>query len=132
MPWTLSGFADEAAADIDGQIVACRRGGLAHLDLRNVNGHNITQLPLDLASDVAAKLRAAGIAVAMYGSPLGKIDITDDFATDLAKLEHLGKLKPILGCSAVRIFSYYNRTKQPLDSWRRISQAPRSAQGLGS
>jgi len=118
MAWILSGFADEAAGDIDGQIQACKRGDLRQLDLRNVNGHNITQLPLDLAREVAGKLQSAEIRVGMVGSPLGKIDIVDDFQTDLAKLEHLGRLKNILNCNAVRIFSYYNRTKQPIDAWR--------------
>src|SRR5690554_411081 len=48
----------------------------------------------------------------MYGSPIGKIDLADDLQIDLDKLDHLGKLKDIFGCDAVRIFSFYNRKKQ--------------------
>ena len=42
-----------------------------------------------------AKLDAAGISVCMFGSPIGKIDVTDDLEIDLEKLRHLGKLIPV-------------------------------------
>ena len=47
-----------------------------------------------------------------------KIDIEDDFQIDMGKLRQLGELAPILGCNAVRIFSYYNRENRPADRWR--------------
>ncbi|MCL2647481.1 MAG: sugar phosphate isomerase/epimerase [Phycisphaerales bacterium] len=108
---TLSAFADEAGPSAAEQIAALKQAGLKHIDIRNIDGHNITVLPLDHARKIKDQLDAAGISVLMYGSPLGKIDIADDFAIDLAKLKHLGQLKPILGASAVRIFSYYNKPK---------------------
>ena len=77
MPWTLSAFADEAGGSTQEQIAACLKAGLTHIDPRNVDGHNITELPLDLAKDVAKQYEAAGIRVHMYGSPIGKIDITE-------------------------------------------------------
>jgi sugar phosphate isomerase/epimerase len=40
---------------------------------------------------------------------LGKIDIADDMVPELDRLRHIGAVAPILGCHAVRIFSYYNR-----------------------
>src|SRR5699024_5157416 len=82
------------------------------------DGHNITDLPLDKAQGIAKKLETAGITVAMYGSPIGKIDIADDPKIDLDKLDHLGKLKDVLGCTAVRMFSYYNKAGQPADRWQ--------------
>ena len=57
----------------------------------------------------------------MYGSPIGKIDIGDDFESDIEKLRHLGELAPVLGCNAVRIFSYYNREKRPHHEWQAIA-----------
>jgi 3-dehydroshikimate dehydratase len=117
--WTLSAFADEAGGSTDEQVAALKRGGLSHIDLRNVDGHNITVLPLDLAEQVQKKLEAAGIKVNMYGSPIGKIDIADDLKIDLDKLEHLGKLKAIFGCSAVRIFSYFNKAGADKKAWER-------------
>ena len=116
--WTLSAFADEADPQIDGQIAALKRAGYRHIDLRNVNGHNIAALPLDVAKDVRKKLDDAGITVAMYGSPIGKIDITDDLQQDLDRLRHLGELSGIFGCKAVRLFSFFNKTKLAKGDWQ--------------
>ncbi len=121
MPWTLSAFADEAGGTTQEQIAACLKAGLTHIDPRNVDGHNITELPLNLAKEVARQYEAAGIRVHMYGSPIGKIDITDDLAIDIKKLEHLAALKDIFGATDVRIFSYYNKTGLDKARWQQES-----------
>lgn len=118
MKWTLSAFADEAAPSCEAQIAALQRGGLRRLDLRAIEGHNISVLPPDVAREVKTKLDAAGISVQMLGSPLGKIDIADDFEVDLQKLRHIGEVAPILGCHWVRIFSYYNKNGASHADWR--------------
>ena len=109
MSWVLSAFADEAGGSIDEQIAALRRAGIRHVDLRAVDGFNITTLPTDRAQQVRRKLDSAGIAVAMFGAPIGKIDLADELKIDLDKLAHLARLGDILGCRSVRIFSYYNQ-----------------------
>jgi sugar phosphate isomerase/epimerase len=109
MGWQLSAFADEAGPTCAEQVAALRRAGIRRIDLRSVDGENISALPLDHARRVRQQLDEAGIATGMFGSPIGKIDVADDFAVDEAKLRHLAALAPIFGCRAVRIFSYYNR-----------------------
>jgi sugar phosphate isomerase/epimerase len=121
--WPLSGFADEAGEASDVQIAALQRAGFKHIDLRGVDGHNISVLPPTPAEAIQKKLDAAGIRVAMFGSPIGKLDIADDVNIDLDKLKHLGGLAPIFGCKAVRIFSYYNKAARPAMEWRRESLA---------
>ena len=124
MGWTitaLSAFADEAGGSSDAQIEALVRAGLTEIDLRSIDGHNICDLPIEKAETVRGKLDAAGIQVCMFGSPIGKIDIADDFQPDLDRLEHLGHLKHVFGAPAVRIFSYYNARNAPYDQWRRAS-----------
>ena len=118
MTWTLSAFADEAGESVDTQIDALKQAGFKHIDLRTVDGINISELPLDHARAVKGKLDAAGIRVNMFGSPLGKIDIADDFAIDQRKLEHLAKLSKVLDCRAIRIFSYYNKKQATMDVWQ--------------
>jgi len=54
-------------------------------------------------------LDAAGIKVGMFGSPIGKTDLADDLGIELGRLDHLAGLRDVLGCSAVRIFSFYNK-----------------------
>ncbi|MCC6581281.1 MAG: sugar phosphate isomerase/epimerase [Phycisphaeraceae bacterium] len=121
MTWTLSAFADEAGIPVEEQIAALNKVGMRRIDLRSVDGHNISQLPVDVAKTVRRKLDAAGIVVNMFGSPLGKIDIADDVEIDLAKLRHMGELSRILGCNQIRIFSYYNKQNKAAETWRKES-----------
>ena len=121
MGWILSAFADEAGGSTAEQMAACGAGGLVYIDPRNVDGHNITELPLDLAEAVAKQYEAAGVRVNMYGSPIGKLDIADDLTIDLDKLDHLGRLKEIFGATGVRIFSYYNKAGVDKAKWERES-----------
>ena len=121
MTWTLSGFVDEAGGSTTEQVAACIAGGLSHIDPRNVDGYNITELPLEQAAAVAKQYEAAGIRVNMYGSPIGKIDIADDLSIDLKKLEHLGRLKDIFGATDVRIFSFYNKAGVEKAKWQQES-----------
>lgn len=44
-----------------------------------------------------SKLKDAGVAVHMYGSPLSKINIVDDFKIDTDRLKRLRDLSGILG-----------------------------------
>ena len=117
MTWTLSAFADEASQSIDEQIAVLKQSNIDHVDLRNVDGINIVDLPIDHAKQVKEKLDAAGITVGMYGSPIGKIDITEDFTTDQNRLKHLGKLKKVFGATNVRTFSYFNKDNADIEEW---------------
>ncbi|MCC6680545.1 MAG: sugar phosphate isomerase/epimerase [Phycisphaeraceae bacterium] len=118
MSWPFSAFADEAGKPIDQQIAALLDAGLHYIDLRNVGQHNIVDLPLDEAHRVKAALDEAQIRVCMFGSPIGKLDIADDFAVDQRRLEHLAQLAPILDCRWVRIFSYYNKQNRAKTQWQ--------------
>lgn len=118
MTWTLSAFTDEAGAEIDQQITACQRGGLTHLDLRNIGKTSIIDLPVDQAKQICQKLDSANIKVHMFGSPIGKIDIADDFNIDLKRLNHLGELAKVFDCNKVRMFSYYNKNNIAKDQWQ--------------
>lgn len=136
MGWKLSAFTDEAGASCEEQIAAAQSNGLRRLDLRGMDGHNCTTMPLDHARGVAEKLKAANLEVGMFGSPIGKIDIAESVSTDVEKLEHLAALSPILGCNAVRIFSYYNKENRPHDFWQleslsRLSLLQKHARELG-
>jgi sugar phosphate isomerase/epimerase len=121
--WTLSAFSDEAGSACSEQIAAAKRAGITRIDIRNIDGFNITTLPVENAKKIKEQLDEAGISVQMFGSPIGKIDVSDDIETDLEKIRHLATLAPVLGCNAVRIFSYYNKTNLPHEEWQEKSLA---------
>ena len=62
-------FADEASGQIDGQIAAMRRNGLQGLEIRGVDGQNISDISIML---IFVRLQAIPSKSAIY---LGKNDI---------------------------------------------------------
>lgn len=100
-------FADEACPQIDGQIDALVRNSLDGLEIRGVDGTNISDITAEKAKEVRSKLNAAGLPVFSIGSPIGKIGIDDDFSAHLDKFKHTLELADILGAKNMRIFSFY-------------------------
>ena len=121
MTWFLSAFADEAGNSSVEQISALKNAGISRIDVRKIDGHNVSNLPLDAAKEIKQKFDAAGITVGMLGSPIGKVDIADDFQPELAKLRHLGQVADVLNCRAVRIFSYFNKKGASPQEWQKQS-----------
>ncbi len=101
-------FADEASARIDLQIEALRRNGLQGLEIRNVDGENVSAISRAKAREVRAKLEDAGLITWSIGSPLGKIDIEkDDFEAHLDALRHTLEVAEVLGAKNIRMFSFF-------------------------
>jgi len=101
-------FADEASPSIDLQIQAMQRNSLQGLEIRNVDGENISAISLAKAREVRRKLDDAGLVTWSLGSPLGKIDIEkDDFSAHLDALKHSLELADILGARNIRMFSFF-------------------------
>lgn len=100
-------FADEADANIDGQIAAMKRNGLDGLEIRGVDGTNISDISINKAKEVKLKLDNAGLITWSIGSPIGKIDINGDFAAHKDKLKHTLELASVLNAQNMRIFSFY-------------------------
>ncbi len=117
--WVISGFPDEASVDVSRQIALTQEVGFKSLDLRNLEGGNIVDLSVKRAKKIAKEIEAAGLTVNMFGSPIGKIDIAEDFEIDLERLKHLGELANVFKCRNVRVFSYFNKEGADDAKWRR-------------
>lgn len=100
-------FADEADPRIDGQIAAMVRNGLQGLEIRGVDGTNVSDISLEKAKEVRRKLDDAGLVCWSVGSPLGKIHIEDSFSSHLEKLRHTLDIAAVLGAGNIRLFSFY-------------------------
>ena len=103
----LSAFADEYSKILDEQIVGLKANGVEYMEIRGVDGKNISDLTEDEMKAVKAKLDAAGIKVWSIGSPIGKIKVNDEFEPHLAKLANCIKAAKILGAKNIRMFSFY-------------------------
>ena len=80
----LSGFADEIHESMDEQIRVLKELNIHSIEVRGVDGRNISTLTLEETQALYEKLTANGITVSAIGSPLGKISMKDDFEPHLA------------------------------------------------
>ena len=128
MRFALAAFADEADHSIARQIIALRENGISYLEIRGVDGENVSNITLAKAKEVRAELDANGIAVWSLASPYGKIKISDDFAPHLDEFKRGLELAHIFGAKHLRLFSFYvphtgadtyiNEVMERLDSFR--------------
>ncbi len=104
----LTGFADEAAVDIDGQIRATRELGWTRIESRNINGVQIHDMPDADFDVVCEKLAASGVTINCFGSAIAnwgkKID--ESFDSSLAETKRAIPRMQRLGTQLVRIMSF--------------------------
>ena len=98
-----SAFSDEAADSIDGQIAACKANGVTHMELRGVDGKNISEFTVDEAKALKEKLDANGMKVSSIGSYYGKIEITDDFEPHFEGFKNTVEVAKILEAKYIRL-----------------------------
>jgi len=129
-------FADEASANIDEQIVAMKKNGLQGLEIRNVDGTNISKITVEKAKEVRKKMDDAGLITWSMGSPIGKIGIEDDFEAHLDECKHTIELAHILGAENLRMFSFFIPKDKNPDDYRnevidRLGRFVEAARGSG-
>lgn len=104
----LSGFTDEAASDLAGQIKITKALGWDYLSARMIDGKNIHDLPEKDFDAVCNQLEAANIKVAEFGTMIGswskKID--SDWALTVGEIERCIPRMQRLGVRYARVMSY--------------------------
>ncbi len=107
MKFKFAAFADEADGSLDKQISAMTENGIDYLEIRGVDGENVSDISEKKVREIRQRLEAAGLSVWSVGSPFGKIGIDDDFAPHLEKFKRGIETANILGAKHMRIFSFY-------------------------
>lgn len=103
----LSAFADEYSGNFDAQIEGLQINKIEYMEIRGVNGKNISTLTKDEVIEVKKKLDGGGIKISSIGSPIGKINVKDDFAKHLDLLKNVCETALILNTDKIRMFSFY-------------------------
>jgi len=104
----LTGFADEAAPGIEGQIRATRELGWSAIEARAIDGQNIHDLSEEAFEAACARLAEEGVRINCFGSAIanwGK-QITDPFEITLAEVRRAIPRMQLLGTRLIRIMSY--------------------------
>lgn len=103
----LTGFADEISANFSEQLAGLRSLGMNYIELRGLDGTNISDLTNEQAREYKKMLDDAGVQVSALGSPIGKINIVEDFEPHYEKYLHTLELCEIFGTNYLRMFSFY-------------------------
>ncbi len=103
----LSAFGDEIDSDITKQMDVLERNGVKYIEVRNVNGVNISDWkPADFR-EIMKQMKDRGFGVSSLGSPIGKIGIRDDFGPHLDKFRNTLEIAAVAETKYIRMFSFY-------------------------
>jgi len=132
----LCAFSDEAASSLDGQIKALTENGISFMEIRGVNGKNVSRITKDEAKEIRKTLDANGISVWSIGSPIGKVAITDNFTPHLDLFKSVLETAYILSAKCIRLFSFYLPKNEPIKVYtdtvlERLSRFCEAAKGSG-
>ena len=108
----LCAFADEADPMVSGQIEALHDNGIELIELRGVDGKNVTELTIDEMRALRTRLDGEGIKVWSIGSPIGKVEMDADFNKYLDLFRHTLELAKEAGAEKMRIFSFFMKPEE--------------------
>ena len=108
MNYRLCAFADEADPMLTGQIAAMKRNHVGLLEIRGVDGQNISVLSPAKVKEVAHLLSENGLRCWSIGSPTGKIRLCDNWNAHLDSFRGMLDAAEVLGAQAFRLFSFYD------------------------
>ncbi|HVF84953.1 MAG TPA: sugar phosphate isomerase/epimerase family protein [Abditibacteriaceae bacterium] len=114
-----SGIADEAGKSLATQIRAHQELGWKYIEVRNVDGEQLTNLSDDKFEKIVAQLQEADIQVSCFASGIANwaTKITDDFHLSVDTLERAMKRMQRLDTKYIRVMSYPNDGLSE-DDWR--------------
>ncbi len=105
--FTFSAFADEIDPDLNVQMDVLDQHEIKFIEMRGVNGQNITAYTLDEVRELKKQLDQRGFRLSAIGSPIGKIKITDDFEPHLELFKHTLEIAKIMETKYIRMFSFF-------------------------
>lgn len=126
----ITAFADEIDSAISKQIAGLKMSGISHIEVRGVNGKNISEVTLEEAEALKRTFDKEGILVSSIGSPIGKIKITDPFDKHLKLFDHILQVAEILEAPFIRMFSFFineekkkeNVREEVIKRWKQFLQ----------
>jgi sugar phosphate isomerase/epimerase len=103
----LSGFSDEYALSFEEQLAGMKSLGLEFIEVRGVDGKNVSTLNDGEVCAMKGLLDSYGIGVSAIGSPLGKVALDSDLEEHMEVAERVFCIANTVGAKYVRMFSFY-------------------------
>lgn len=114
----ISCFADEIDSSVDKQIALLKELGISWIEFRSGDGKGVADYTAKEAQALREKLDVAGIRISALGSPIGKIDITQDFEPHFKTFQAMAELTEIYGTDKIRMFSFFMPEGADVSSYR--------------
>lgn len=127
----LCAFADEAGSSIDSQIQALLDNGIRLIEVRSIDAKSVINFSDDEIAYYKKALDKAGISVWSIGSPIGKVDVSEDFDQYILKVKRVGEIANAFGTKRVRGFSFFNAYGQKDEVIRRLNTMVEILKGYG-
>jgi sugar phosphate isomerase/epimerase len=105
--WIMSGFADEIDPDLETQCAVLEGLGIRYVEFRSAWDVNVLDLSDEQLAEAKRILDARGFGVSSIGSPIGKINIADDFDEHLRRMDRAVEVARYLGAPYIRVFSFF-------------------------
>lgn len=108
----ISGFIDEIDIGFEREVEVIKKLGMKYIELRSVNGTNISDLSIEKVNDIKKYLKNKNIKISCIASPIGKINIDEidfenKFEEHFKKFKHTLNIAQILEVKYVRVFSFF-------------------------
>lgn len=134
--WTITGFADEIAPDLELQLSTLAEESIRYLELRGVWNTNVLDLSDSELARVRATLASHGVAVSSIGSPIGKIPIGEAFDPHLERFGRALEVARAMDAPYIRLFSFFMPAGEDPAQYRdevleRMARLVRAAEGSG-
>lgn len=114
----LSGFADEIDDSLDKQMDTLDGLGIRYIEMRGVDGKNLSDYAPDAAKEIKKRLDARGFRLSAVGSPIGKVGIRDDFEPHFDKFKRVVEIARIMETGYIRMFSFFIPKGEDPESFR--------------
>ena len=105
--YIISAFSDEYSKDFTEQCKGMNDFGIGYIEIRHVDGKNISDLSNEELKEAKSKLEYYGLKINSIGSPLGKIKVGDDIVSHLDLTKKMCETALFLGTDKIRMFSFY-------------------------
>ncbi len=115
----ISGFADEAGADLATQIRAHKELGWSHIDLRNIDGCQFTDVSDEVFDSIYADLEDAGLTVSCFEGGIANwaTKISEPLSASITTLERCIPRMNKMGTKYIRGMTWPNDGLDD-DAWR--------------
>ena len=114
----ISGFSDEIDSCVVTQFEVLNRLGIKYFEPRGIDGKNISKLTNDEVKELKEKMNKYGIKVSSIGSPIGKVNIEDDFEEHFDEFKRVVEIAKALDTRYIRMFSFYKKEGEWTDEKR--------------